>query len=326
MHVSNGLKQFGRRAPETNGASVVASIIVTLLLFACAFVAMRTVQRSASRTEEVQERPVVVALTSPAPTVPPRRATASERTRSAAPSSVAPPTSTPRALPVPRGEPTVAPRDTASATPSVIAPVAPAPRAPATIPFGIAPIPSTLADTAMGARGGAPRQGAAASVGDRTPNTARFRDSISNARMREQARAWMAHEATGREKQEIETSQRLAAKVAERATTAGSREVHIPQGKGMNGVGAVSGGANIGLPLFSSGPSAAQRRINDSLDAEYQFRLRRLQDRIIARRDSARLDSLRRDSIARRARPPISDSRSAVASSLVQRPIQLSPP
>ncbi len=319
MLVSNGLKQFGRRAPETNGASIAASTIITVLLFAGAFAAMRRVGRFTTPADEAPERPVVVALAPPEPAVPPPRSTAPP------PAAVAPPApiAAPRGIPAPVTEPRAPPRDTA---PVSSAPTT-APRTPATIPIGIAPIPSTLADTAMGTRGGAPGNGAAVSVGDQTANTARFRDSIANARMRETARAWMRHEATGREKQEIETSQRAAAKVAERTTSSGnSRDLHIPEGKGINGVGAVGGGISVGLPLFSSGPSAEQRRRNDSLDAEYQLRLRRLQDRIIARRDSVRLDSLRRDSLSRRSRSPTPDPRSAVASPLVQRPLQLSAP
>ena len=60
----------------------------------------------------------------------------------------------------------------------------------------------------------------------------------------------------------------------------------------------ITGG--VGLPLFSKGPSAAQRRKNEAIEADYQARLRRLQDRILLRRDSIRADSLRRDSLAKR--------------------------
>jgi hypothetical protein len=73
----------------------------------------------------------------------------------------------------------------------------------------------------------------------------------------------------------------------------------------------VRGRANVvsvGLPLFSSGPSSAQRKKNDSLVADYQRRLRRLQDRYLKRdsirADSIRADSVRRDSVARAHRTP----------------------
>ena len=88
----------------------------------------------------------------------------------------------------------------------------------------------------------------------------------------------------------------------------------------MGGVGAVSGPGvvSVGLPLFSSGPSAAQRKKNEAIDAEYQARLRGLQDLALSLRDkrvadslrldSLRLDSLRRDSLARRPKPPSADT------------------
>ena len=106
----------------------------------------------------------------------------------------------------------------------------------------------------------------------------------------------------------LRQSQRTARSVYRRNTTAGSAEVHVMQGEGVDGVGAVGGGAgvsngrlNIGsglsLPLFSSGPSPAERRRNEALVADYRAGLHRLQDRILLRRDSIRLDSLRLDSL-----------------------------
>jgi hypothetical protein len=79
----------------------------------------------------------------------------------------------------------------------------------------------------------------------------------------------------------------------------------VPKGAGIGGVGAVGVGsvASLALPLFSSGPSATQRRKNEKLDADYQLRLRRIEDRVLQRHDSIRADSLRRDSLARRAKP-----------------------
>lgn len=84
------------------------------------------------------------------------------------------------------------------------------------------------------------------------------------------------------------------------------------QGEGMGGEGAVGGSpamhgggmavsSGFSLPLFSSGPSKAQRKKNEAIDAEYQLGLRRLEDRLLLKRDSvrilARLDSIRRDSL-----------------------------
>jgi hypothetical protein len=89
-------------------------------------------------------------------------------------------------------------------------------------------------------------------------------------------------------------------------------------GDGLDGVGAVNGGrtslnplhGSIPFTLFSSGPTAAQRKVNEKLDAEYRARLRRLQDRALivadaARRDSVRADSLRSDSLTKIARRPV---------------------
>ncbi len=62
--------------------------------------------------------------------------------------------------------------------------------------------------------------------------------------------------------------------------------------------GTLSAGVSIPFPLFSSGPSAAERKRNAVIDADNQLRLRRMQDRALARTDSIRADSLRRDSLA----------------------------
>ena len=112
---------------------------------------------------------------------------------------------------------------------------------------------------------------------------------------------------------ELESRRRVAERLARRATTAGNAsDVHVMLGEGLDGVGAVNGGrtslsplgGSIPLPLFSSGPSAAQRKKNEKLDADYQLRLRRLRERALLlangqRLDSLRVDSLRRDSLAK---------------------------
>lgn len=68
--------------------------------------------------------------------------------------------------------------------------------------------------------------------------------------------------------------------------------------------GVLSAGVSIPFPLFSPGPSPAERKRNAVIDADNQLRLRRLQDRAIAQHDSTRTDSLRRDSLARRSVRP----------------------
>jgi hypothetical protein len=139
-----------------------------------------------------------------------------------------------------------------------------------------------------------PRMGI--TINDATPFIAHYRDSLARLKA-DSAFIEMTrhHPPTGREKAILETSQHNAERVAHRATTAGSADVHVPQGKGIDGVGAVGGaglGASIGLPLFSKGKSAEQRKKDEAIDAEYQARLRRLQEIIRQRRDSIRADSI----------------------------------
>jgi hypothetical protein len=147
------------------------------------------------------------------------------------------------------------------------------------------------------------------------------RDSIAAAGMNTIPLLAKTHAPKGAELAELSERQRVAVQLARRATTAGNaRDVHVMTGEGLDGVGAVNGGrtgfsplgGSIGFSLFSSGPTAEQRKANEKLDAEYQARLHRLQDRAFLLADAARVDSVRadslrrdsfhRDSLARRAR------------------------
>jgi hypothetical protein len=100
---------------------------------------------------------------------------------------------------------------------------------------------------------------------------------------------------------EIAQSQREAKQVAQRATTAGnSADVHVPSGNGKDGVGAAGGGAlggSIGLPLFSRGPSRAQRVRDSIIDADVRAGLAVLAARVSVKRDSIRADSIRAASV-----------------------------
>jgi hypothetical protein len=159
-------------------------------------------------------------------------------------------------------------------------------------------------------------------------NTAAIRDSIIRGKLADVPFIWQKHPPTGAEKAALEASQAAAAALRQRTTTSGnSRDLIHLQGKGMDGVGAVSapGLVSIDAPLLSSGPSRAQRKKNEALDAEYQKRLRGLQDLALSLRDrriadsvrldSLRLDSLRRDSLARRSKPP-ADTLSEISTSI----------
>ena len=312
MLASHGSNWFDRRRQEPAWASIVISLGVTTTLFASAFMAMRTVgvlrdlHSGLGRPEVVRLQPPPPDKPRPQPTprvvapipVAPRSAPATITTPSASPAIAAPITTAP--------PPSTT--DTASrAGPKPLAQPSPVGATPV-IPLGPIRLPSELADTLMSIRGGAPNAGAGVSLGDRTPNTARVRDSIAQSKMNAATySAWMAHKPTGKEKAEMEASQRAGAALAARTTSAGSHEVHSMQGEGRNGEGAVGGAGgsatSLSLPLFSKGPSAAQRRANAKVDADYQMRLRRLQDLILLRNDSAHTDSLRRDSLARLKRP-----------------------
>jgi len=56
-------------------------------------------------------------------------------------------------------------------------------------------------------------------------------------------------------------------------------------------------GVSVPFPLFSSGPSPAERKRNEKLHAEYLAFLRGQQERILLKRDSIRADSIRADSL-----------------------------
>jgi hypothetical protein len=266
------------------------------------------------------EPPTVVELTPPLPE-PIRKPPADIRPtpRVTLPPPIAAPVAPrviPPALPIappvvaPIVAPTVnaAPRD--SATDSRTSPV---------IPLGPVRAPITFPDKGVVVgHFGAPIAPAGVTTIGRAPNTPEVRDSIATERMADIRLLAKTHTPKGAELGELQQRQRIADQMMRRATTAGNaRDVHVSMGEGLDGVGAVGGqtgpslrGVSVPFPLFSSGPSPAERKKNETLDADYQARLRRLQDRarLVAddvRLDSLRLDSLRRDSLAKSSRRPI---------------------
>ena len=313
---------FGQPAPENRGPSLAVSIAITAALFAFALAAMRSLPNLEIGSRSRVERPVEVRLPQvvlPTPATPPVPS-AERRSSSARP--IAPPF-----IPT-----TIAPPANPLA-PAISAPITTAPAIPLaagdTSRAG-AGKPTSAGDAALASslRPGASGLGVPLAPGwtksaERVGNTPAIRDSILRTKLAEIPSIWKNHPPTGAEKAELETSRRVAAALQRRTTTAGNSNdlVHL-QGKGMNGVGAVSapGLVSIDVPLFSSGPSAAQRKKNEAIDAEYQARLRGLQDLVLSLRDkrvadslrldSLRLDSLRRDSLARRPKPPSADTRS----------------
>jgi hypothetical protein len=159
---------------------------------------------------------------------------------------------------------------------------------------------------------GAPIEPTGISLTNRATNTPFVRDSLLKSKMVLIPGLAATRAPTGRERAELEQSQRSALALRRRDLTAGnSNGLVILQGKGMNGAGAVDPrpagtlgfGASIPFTLFSSGPTREQRRKNEIIDADNQLRQRRLQDRMLLKRDSIVADSLRADSLRRRIIP-----------------------
>jgi len=150
-------------------------------------------------------------------------------------------------------------------------------------------------------------QPAGISLADRAANTRQVRDSIARSKMEFIPGLAATRAPTGRERAELEQSQRASLALRQRGLTAGnSTGLVVLQGKGMNGVGAVSSGSIAGgtgvvvsvpFTLLSSGPTREQRKKNEAIDADNQLRHWRLEDRMYLKRDSIRADSVRADSL-----------------------------
>jgi hypothetical protein len=300
-------RYFGRSDSGPRWPSVVVSLAITAASFASAFVAMRSLPDRTFRDRLTNvEAPVVLRLPTPAdraPAVKPPIEKPDVRP------SRAPPATIPNSV-----APAVAPLVAPSSTPLTMPPPASARSdSVSTSTQNSSASPARIAAPARASGKGAPIAPAGINLADRAANTPAVRDSILRERVSAIPELARTHAPTGAERAELEGSQLLASALRQRVSTAGnSRDLVVLQGKGKDGVGAVGGPGivSIDFPLFSSGPSPAQRKKNEKLDADYQLRLRRLQDRAYLERDSlradsTRADSLRRDSLARRSRAPI---------------------
>jgi hypothetical protein len=300
------LARFGSRATERRWPSLIVSLAVSVGLFIAAFASMTSLPRWVRRDQRaVPELPVLVQI----PTLPARRTPVAPKTIRA-PNRAANPPDRPHVPPNERVAPVAAsPVDTGLASPAESTATARDTTGARSSSTGRGPVPST---NAVGTVKGAPIAPAGVTYDHRAANTPEVRDSIAHGVMDNIAELARTRAPTGRELADLETRGRNAISLRQRTSTAGnSRDLVILQGSGLDGVGAVTGRANVvtaGLPLFSSGPSSAQRKKNDSLVADYQRRLRRLQDRYLKRdsirADSIRADSVRRDSVARAHRTP----------------------
>lgn len=320
MLAANG-PRWNDRGAGPHWSSLGVSIAITTSAFLAALASMTPIPRwIASRTID-SDPPTAVRL-EPPPVELPRKPKPDVRPtpRVSAPAPIAVPAA-PRVIPstIPIAPPVVAP---IAAPTSTTAPrdSSPGPRSGSVIPMRPVRPSITFPDNGVVlGHFGAPIAPAGVTASGRAPNTPQVRDSIAANRMDEIPLLAKTHAPRASELAELQQSQRTADRLARRATTAGnSRDVHVMMGEGVDGVGAVNGGrtsfspfgGSIPFPLFSSGPSPAQRKANEKLDAEYQLRLRRLQDRarLVAdavHLDSLRLDSLRHDSLTRSSRRPI---------------------
>ena len=299
---------FGQPTPENRGSSFAISVAITAALFALAFGAMRSLPNLALSGRSA-EKPVAIQLPQVALPTPPTKPIPIDRATTR-PRPAVPTTST-TSVGVPTAPPITAPIATPTAIPG------------ASRDSSAKGPGKTAADAALNSslRAGSAGIGTSAAPAwtkssEKVGNTPVERDSILRAKMVQLPAEMVTHQPTGKEKAELQASQIAAAMLQARTTSSGnSRDLVHLQGKGRDGVGAVSGPGMASVPftLFSSGPSAEQRKKNEAIDADYQARLRRLGDSVLSKRDrrladSLRLDSLRRDSLARRPKTPSPDS------------------
>lgn len=258
----------------------------TAVVFGTAFVSMTSLRNARARPL-VPEAPVPINLAvRPAIRTPPPSPRPTSR-------HVAPPEETPvnpqPPAAVDSGSLRNSARDTAAAPRSRAA----EPNA-ASIPRGVA-MPSGI-----GSRTGPEYTPAWVAAGTKLlgpAGSAQLRDSISDAlKPAAEARAWARPMSAGT-RAEIAETQRQASILDRRTMTAGnSRDLHAMSGQGVGGVGGVGVGGSIGVPLFSRGPSAAQRARDAKVEAENRAIMQRLAERARAKRDSIRRDSIRADS------------------------------
>lgn len=301
---------FGRPARASQWQSVLASSGVTIAVFAIALASMTSVcERAAARandpgatspTTRVMYLAVPRPPASPPQTRPRQPAQKSQRVAPKQPAAAIPLTRPPVATPdtaTNTAAPPVRLRDiTIPSNPRPLvapdhAPTAATGRGAAEAPAGLTSKSSPNGEL----HGLAFRQRAMAGMTSRDSALAAWNEDAH------EVERWQTmSDATARS---IEDSKRDAYKLAQRVGTAGSNEVHVPTGNGLGGVGAVAGGlgGSISLPLFSRGPSRAQRVRDSIIDADVRAGLARLAARAAAKRDSLRVvalrDSLRADSL-----------------------------
>lgn len=270
------------RGTAPSWQSRVVAFLATTALFVAAFLAMTTLRgqrretlpAANDRTTVVEFQPPRPVAPPPRPIVPPRRTSPRQAVVPSPPGPVtrAPVTQSPPLITPPS---TNAPRDSSRLGGKI--PTGPlSPLGPIFEPPTIEshPDPATTARGAPISRAGV--------TGESPALTPSQRDSILALKMAliaKMSRDWVPSEEDKRE-------------IAQREKELG--------GGARRGAGGLGVGGSIPFPLFSKGPSPAERKRNEKIDADNQLRLKRLQERAVALRDSLRADSLRRDSIARK--------------------------
>ncbi len=301
---SRARNAFVRQSGPAPWRETLVSIAATCVLFAAAIVSMTSVlvrERSRAEDLDASSRTRVTFLQPPRPTIPmpglPEEAKRKPRpTKRATEAPEAAPTVTSPLAPTPVD---TSARATAPA-PSLFPPTnlrtitspqpAAAPERSTAAPTGVAGAPAAPAGVTVESR-------AARGMATMTPRDSAF--AAWNEQAHDLAR-WQTMSVDA--KNTTAASGREIARLAERAGTAGnSSDVHVPTGQGMDGVGAAGGLISIPFPLFSSGPSRAQRVRDSVIDADVRAGLARLAARARAKHDSLRVialrDSLRADSL-----------------------------
>jgi len=286
---------FPRRSPRWT--EIGASGIATAVLFLAALVSMTSVSdraRFRSGLDDGRTQTRVTFFPPPAPLPPaPRPKETPVQPRTAPRPTPVPPT----AAPVLPAVPTAPPRTDTASVPTL--PTAP--------PTNVTP-PSDRVEFRPSAGGSG--LGAPAAPAGLTEKSRAARGASTMTSRDSSLAAWAAaaHEAqrwstmSDDMKKSIAESKKDGVKLAQRVGTAGnSADIHVMQGEGKDGVGAVGGGGgslgSISLPLFSRGKSREQRMRDSVIDAEIRAGLARSAAIIKARRDSVLADSIRADSL-----------------------------
>jgi hypothetical protein len=290
---------FDRRDAGPPWPSAVVGTLATAAMFVVAFGAMRSVRQIAARGQtDALDAPIVLRFITPpvhstvVRTPPPSPQPRAAESRAARPAA-ATPTATPTA---------VAPSITTPAAPTPIAADSAAHAAPAAappaIPLGILPpapasnapneaSPHAATNGRNATHAAAPVAPSGVTLGTHRHTGPAGGAAIPAGKAKSFADVVRETPLTPGERDALAAKEREERIMQTRATSAGNAH-HL------DGLGASS---SIGFPLFSSGPSAAQRRANEKIDAENRVILQALRERLLRLRgDSVRADSLRRDS------------------------------